>query len=94
MEIQHIQVVSVNRAKPPPKSWGRGKPQLCSMPARQKENTMANYVLDQAQLVQLLEDVLDKFMDYQFRHGYEEPRAREEALRDVLNELIPEKTSK
>ena len=55
---------------------------------------MANYVLDQAQLVQLLEDVLDKFMDYQFRHGYEEPRAREEALRDVLNELIPEKTSK
>ncbi len=45
------------------------------------------YTFDQAELAGLLHKAIDAFMDYQYRHGYEEPRAREEAIRNIIRIL-------
>ncbi len=45
---------------------------------------MKKYTVDREQLLELMDRAINLFLEYQFKKGYEEPRAREEALRDVL----------
>lgn len=44
--------------------------------------------IDSNQLREILEKTIDLFQDYQYKHGYDEPRARAEAIMDVLGNLI------
>jgi hypothetical protein len=48
---------------------------------------MKKYALSAAQLTKILDATIDRFMSYQYRKGFEEPRARQEAIRDVLELL-------
>lgn len=48
---------------------------------------MANYSMSTEQIGMLMDRVIDRFLEYQYRFGYEEPRARAEAVRDVLDAL-------
>ncbi len=48
---------------------------------------MKQYVFNSEQLVQVLDETLDLFMEYQFKWGFEEPRAREEAIREIVAKL-------
>lgn len=55
---------------------------------------MAKYLIDSEQLKAILEKTIDLFQEYQYRHGHEEPRAREEAIMDVLNSIRGVKSAK
>lgn len=46
---------------------------------------MKKYILSTDQLSEILNTTIDQFMSYQFREGFEEPRARQEAIMDVLD---------
>jgi hypothetical protein len=48
---------------------------------------MKKYVLSAEQLTKILDATIDRFMSYQFKKGFEEPRARQEAIMDVLEIL-------
>ena len=48
---------------------------------------MKKYILDRGQLLKLLDRTIDLFLEYQYRQGYEEPKAREETLRDVMGSV-------
>lgn len=48
---------------------------------------MRKYVLDSDQLRIILEKVIDIFLNYQFERGYDEPRARTEAIMDVIGSM-------
>ena len=50
---------------------------------------MKKYAFDSRQLEKLLDDTINLFLEYQFKMGYEEPRAREEALREIIGSLHP-----
>jgi len=45
------------------------------------------YTFNQMEMAWLLDHTLSIFMEYQYRHGYEEPQARALAIRDVLEDL-------
>ncbi len=47
----------------------------------------AEYVLSRDQMLSLLDDTIDTFLHYQYRHGYEEPQARILAIRDIIDKL-------
>ncbi len=48
---------------------------------------MTKYVLDSDQIKTLIEKAIDLFMDYQYRYGYEEPRARSETVMKIMETL-------
>jgi len=48
---------------------------------------MARYSFTAEQLSMLVDRAIDRFLEYQYKLGYEEPRARKEALRDILDAL-------
>jgi hypothetical protein len=45
------------------------------------------FVLTSDQMSALLDSTISVFMEYQFRHGYEEPRARHAAIQTILDRL-------
>jgi hypothetical protein len=45
------------------------------------------YTLDRVQLLKLLDRTIDLFLEYQYKQGYEEPKAREETLRDMMGSV-------
>lgn len=52
-----------------------------------KEKTMPRYVFDTQQITQILDKTIDLFLEYQFKHGYDEPKARSEAIREIIGLL-------
>lgn len=48
---------------------------------------MDRYQLDPWQLKQMLEKVIDLFLEYQYKHGYDEPQARTHAVQDVVETI-------
>lgn len=48
---------------------------------------MAKHSLTSEQIRTLLDRVIDRYLEYEYTFGYEEPRARAEAVRDVLDAL-------
>lgn len=48
---------------------------------------MEKCAFNQEEMVRVLDHVIDLFMKYQYERGYEEPRARAEAIRDVMEGL-------
>jgi hypothetical protein len=48
---------------------------------------MAKYVLDSDQLKTVIERAIDLFLEYQYRLGYDEPRARSEVVMDIMEIL-------
>lgn len=48
---------------------------------------MAKYEFEPEQLQEILERTIDLFQDYQYKHGYDEPKARLEAIMDVMESL-------
>ena len=48
---------------------------------------MGKYLLKTEQLNQLMDKVIDLFLEYQYKRGYDEPLARSAALRDVIGLL-------
>jgi len=48
---------------------------------------MPKYLIDSEQLRIILEKSIDIFQIYQFERGYDEPRARTEAVMDVIGTL-------
>jgi hypothetical protein len=48
---------------------------------------MAKFLMDSEQLTKILERTIDLFLDYQYKYGYDEPRARSEALMAVIDSL-------
>ncbi len=50
---------------------------------------MPEISIDSDRLREVLEKTIDLFQDYQYKHGYDEPRARAEAIMDVMGTLMP-----
>jgi hypothetical protein len=48
---------------------------------------MAKFLIDSKQFTQILDRTINLFLDYQYKHGYDEPRARSEAIREVIGSL-------
>jgi len=48
---------------------------------------MKKFLLDSEQLTAIIEKTIDLFLDYQYKHGYDEPRARSEAVMAVIESL-------
>ncbi len=48
---------------------------------------MKKYSVDRDQLLEIMDRTINLFLEYQYGQGFEEPRAREEALRDMLASL-------
>jgi hypothetical protein len=48
---------------------------------------MEKYLLHAEQLKQLVEKAIDLFLEYQYKHGYDEPMARSAAVMDVIGSL-------
>jgi hypothetical protein len=48
---------------------------------------MAKLLIDSKQLTHILDRTIDLFLHYQYKRGYEEPRARSEAIREVIGSL-------
>jgi hypothetical protein len=63
---------------------GEGVPQRSSQKVR---TIMTKYVLDSDQLRAVIEKAIDLFMDYQYKHGYDEPRARSETVMKIMETL-------
>ncbi len=55
---------------------------------------MERYSFTQEEVVKLLDDAMDLFMEFQYKHGYEEPKARMEAIRAILDLLVEGKRDK
>jgi len=52
---------------------------------------MKNYSFNSEQLVRLLENATDLFLKFQYQLGHEEPRARAEAIMEIIDGLDSEK---
>ncbi|MFZ2446238.1 MAG: hypothetical protein WAW37_07770 [Syntrophobacteraceae bacterium] len=48
---------------------------------------MAKFVITSEQLKTIIERTIDLFLEYQYKHGFDEPRARAEAVMDVIGSL-------
>ncbi|MCE5336474.1 MAG: hypothetical protein LLG06_18005 [Desulfobacteraceae bacterium] len=48
---------------------------------------MEKYLLDSWQLKQVLEKTIDLFLEYQYKHGCDEPLARTKAIQDVIESI-------
>lgn len=48
---------------------------------------MKKFLIDSDQLIKILETTIDRFLDYQYKRGYDEPRARSEAVLAVMHSL-------
>jgi hypothetical protein len=48
---------------------------------------MAKYTFDSTLLSKLLHRTIDLFLKYQYENGFEEPRAREDAIMDIIGAL-------
>jgi hypothetical protein len=48
---------------------------------------MPKFLIDSKQLTKILERTIDLFLDYQYKHGHDEPRARSQAIREVISSL-------
>lgn len=49
---------------------------------------MEKLMIDSLQLEAILEKTIDLFQEYQYKHGYDEPRARAEAIRDIIGAIM------
>ncbi len=45
------------------------------------------YAFDLNELVDLLDETISVFMEYEYRFGYEEPKARQMAVQEMINRL-------
>ncbi|NSW85109.1 MAG: hypothetical protein HPY84_02200 [Syntrophobacteraceae bacterium] len=45
------------------------------------------YTFSAKEMTRILDDTIDRFMEYQYGKGYDEPRARAEAVMDVIERL-------
>lgn len=48
---------------------------------------MKKYLLNSQQVKQLMEKAIDLFLEYQYKRGYDEPRARSEAVMEVMGSI-------
>jgi hypothetical protein len=48
---------------------------------------VGKYELDLNQIAELLDHLIDVFLKYEYEHGYDEPRARMEAIREIMDAL-------
>jgi hypothetical protein len=48
---------------------------------------MKKFLIDSDQLIKILERTIDLFLDCQYKRGYDEPRARSEAVMAVIDSL-------
>lgn len=48
---------------------------------------MRKFLIDADGLTRILEKTIDLFLEYQYKHGYDEPRARSEAVMAVIESL-------
>ncbi len=65
----------------------RGRQAIGQGGINQVRKAMIKYVLNSDQLKTLIERAIDLFMDYQYRHGYDEPRARSETVMKIMETL-------
>ena len=52
-----------------------------------EEEDMEKYLLNAEQINQLMEKAIDLFLEYQYKHGYDEPMAKSRAVMDVIGSL-------
>ncbi|MFP5214025.1 MAG: hypothetical protein ACLGPL_11680 [Acidobacteriota bacterium] len=48
---------------------------------------MKRFVLNSDQLSGLMDRAIDLFLKYQYGDGFDEPKARKEAIQQIMNEL-------
>lgn len=48
---------------------------------------MTKYSFNAEQLTKILQKTIDLFLEYQYKHGFDEPKARAEAIMDVVGAL-------
>jgi hypothetical protein len=53
----------------------------------EKKINMKKFLIDSEQFTKILERTIDLFLDYQYKRGYDEPRARSEAILAVVHSL-------
>jgi septation ring formation regulator EzrA len=48
---------------------------------------MKKYLLNSQQVKELIEKAIDLFLEYQYKRGYDEPKARSEAVMEVMGSI-------